>query len=112
MLHDLTFLSFTSCANDSSQWMPLPINSSDITVELQMAVDNHIESHIIFHHLENTVAVRCMARNDMGVVSREVKLVSNGKRPVLVSTETALNQSIHLKCSKSLSVTACHAFIG
>lgn len=54
-----------------------------------MDVDNHIESHIIFHHLESTIAVRCMARNDMGVVSREVKLVSNGKKPVLVSTETA-----------------------
>lgn len=49
-----------------------------------MDVDNHIESHIIFHHLESTIAVRCLARNDMGAVSREVKLVSNGKRPVFV----------------------------
>lgn len=78
------------CANDSSQWMPLPINSSDITVELQMAVDNHIESHIIFHHLENTVAVRCMARNDMGVVSREVKLVSNGPHSELTVAAAVL----------------------
>jgi len=88
-----------------------------------MDVDNHIESHIIFHHLESTIAVRCMARNDMGAVSREVKLVSNGKKPVLVSSEIVfliltatklifLNQSIHLKCYKSLSVTVCHAFIG
>uniref|UniRef100_A0A672LU34 receptor protein-tyrosine kinase n=1 Tax=Sinocyclocheilus grahami TaxID=75366 RepID=A0A672LU34_SINGR len=58
-------------------WMPLPINSTDITVELQMDVDNNIESHIIFHHLESTIAVRCLARNDMGAVSREIKLVSN-----------------------------------
>lgn len=54
-----------------------------------MDVDNHIESHLIFHHLESTIAVRCLARNDIGAVSREVKLVSNGKSPVLVSLETA-----------------------
>uniref|UniRef100_A0A8C1DX13 Platelet-derived growth factor receptor alpha n=1 Tax=Cyprinus carpio carpio TaxID=630221 RepID=A0A8C1DX13_CYPCA len=66
------------CANDSSQWMPLPINSTDITVELQMNEDNNVESQVIFHHLESTIAVRCLARNDMGAVSREVKLVSNG----------------------------------
>ncbi|KTG31325.1 hypothetical protein cypCar_00002448, partial [Cyprinus carpio] len=65
------------CANDSSQWMPLPINSTDITVKLQMDVDNNIENHIIFNHLESTIAVRCLARNDMGAVSREIKLVSN-----------------------------------
>lgn len=86
-----------------------------------MNVDNYIESHIIFHHLESTIAVRCLARNDIGAISREVKLVSNGKRPVLVSLETAfcnfkshkvdfINQSIHLKFSKSLSVTVCHVF--
>ncbi len=90
--------------------MPLPINSTDITVELQMDVDNNIESHIIFHHLESTIAVRCLARNDMGAVSREVKLVSNGKRPVFVSLEMSLlilgvdfiDQSIDLKCCESL----------
>ncbi|TRY94941.1 hypothetical protein DNTS_013092 [Danionella cerebrum] len=65
------------CANDSSQWMMLPINSSDITVKIQMDVDDHIESRIVFQHLESTVAVRCLARNDMGAVSREVKLVSS-----------------------------------
>lgn len=78
------------CANDSSQWMPLPINSTDITVELQMNVDNHIESHIIFHHLEGTVAVRCLARNDMGVVSREVKLMSSGPHSELTVAAAVL----------------------
>ncbi|KAL1254660.1 hypothetical protein QQF64_016889, partial [Cirrhinus molitorella] len=78
------------CANDSSQWMPLPINSTDITVELQMDVDNHIESHIIFHHLESTIAVRCLARNDMGAVSREVKLVSNGPHSELTVAAAVL----------------------
>uniref|UniRef100_A0A671M029 Platelet-derived growth factor receptor alpha n=1 Tax=Sinocyclocheilus anshuiensis TaxID=1608454 RepID=A0A671M029_9TELE len=78
------------CANDSSQWMPLPINSTDITVELQMDVDNNIKSHIIFHHLESTIAVRCLARNDMGAVSREIKLVSNGPRSELTVAAAVL----------------------
>uniref|UniRef100_A0A673M7M5 Platelet-derived growth factor receptor alpha n=1 Tax=Sinocyclocheilus rhinocerous TaxID=307959 RepID=A0A673M7M5_9TELE len=78
------------CANDSSQWMPLPINSTDITVELQMDVDNNIESKVIFHHLESTIAVRCLARNDMGAVSREVKLVSNGPHSELTVAAAVL----------------------
>uniref|UniRef100_A0A672QGJ6 Platelet-derived growth factor receptor alpha n=1 Tax=Sinocyclocheilus grahami TaxID=75366 RepID=A0A672QGJ6_SINGR len=78
------------CANDSSQWMPLPINSTDITVELQMDVDNNIESQVIFHHLESTIAVRCLARNDMGAVSREVKLVSNGPHSELTVAAAVL----------------------
>lgn len=41
--------------------------------------NNNIVSQVIFGHLESTIAVRCLARNDMGVVAREVKLVSNGK---------------------------------
>ncbi len=46
----------------------------------------------------------------MGAVSREVKLVSNGKRPVLVSLEMSffilgvgfIDQPIDLKCCESL----------
>lgn len=49
-----------------------------------MDEDNSIASQVIFGHLESTVAVRCLARNDMGVVSREVKLVSNGKMPAIL----------------------------
>uniref|UniRef100_A0A8C2D8W9 Platelet-derived growth factor receptor alpha n=1 Tax=Cyprinus carpio TaxID=7962 RepID=A0A8C2D8W9_CYPCA len=78
------------CANDSSQWMPLPINSTDITVKLQMDVDNNIENHIIFNHLESTIAVRCLARNDMGAVSREIKLVSNGPHSELTVAAAVL----------------------
>ncbi|KAA0708701.1 Platelet-derived growth factor receptor alpha [Triplophysa tibetana] len=64
------------CANDSSQWFPLQNNSTDIKVEFEMD-NNNIVSQVIFGHLETTIAVRCLARNDMGVVAREVKLVSN-----------------------------------
>lgn len=40
--------------------------------------DNNLETQVIFGHLENTLAVRCLARNQMAAVSREIKLVSNG----------------------------------
>lgn len=40
--------------------------------------DNNLETQVIFGHLENTLAVRCLARNEMAAVSREIKLVSNG----------------------------------
>lgn len=41
--------------------------------------ENNLESQVMFGHLENTLAVRCLARNEMAAVSREVKLVSNGE---------------------------------
>ncbi|XP_056131652.1 platelet-derived growth factor receptor alpha [Lampris incognitus] len=65
------------CANDSSQWVPLPANSTEISVDSHMDEDNHLESEVMFGHLENTLAVRCMAKNEMAAVTREVKLVSN-----------------------------------
>lgn len=41
--------------------------------------DNNLETQVIFGHLESTLAVRCLARNEMAAVSREIKLVSSGK---------------------------------
>lgn len=69
----------SSCANDSSAWSPLLTNSTEISVDSHMDEENNLESQVMFGHLENTLAVRCLARNEMAVVSREVKLVSNGK---------------------------------
>uniref|UniRef100_A0A8C5DXD3 receptor protein-tyrosine kinase n=1 Tax=Gouania willdenowi TaxID=441366 RepID=A0A8C5DXD3_GOUWI len=65
------------CANDSSSWVPLNINSTEITMDSHMDEENNLESQVLFGHLETTLAVRCMARNEMASVSREVKLVSN-----------------------------------
>uniref|UniRef100_A0A7N8XUS5 Platelet-derived growth factor receptor alpha n=1 Tax=Mastacembelus armatus TaxID=205130 RepID=A0A7N8XUS5_9TELE len=65
------------CANDSSSWVPLPANSTEITVESHFDEDKNLESQVMFGHLENTLAVRCLARNEMAAVSREVKLVSS-----------------------------------
>ncbi|KAM9796349.1 platelet-derived growth factor receptor alpha [Syngnathus typhle] len=66
------------CANDSSYWVPLPANSTDVEVDSHVDEDNNLESQVLFGHLENTLAVRCLARNEMAAVSREVKLVSSG----------------------------------
>lgn len=41
--------------------------------------DNNLETQVMFGHLESTLAVRCLARNEMAAVSREIKLVSSGK---------------------------------
>lgn len=68
-----------SCANDTSSWVPIPANSTDVTLDSHMNEDDNLESQVLFGHLENTLAVRCLARNGMAAVTREVKLVSNGK---------------------------------
>uniref|UniRef100_A0A673XG84 Platelet-derived growth factor receptor alpha n=1 Tax=Salmo trutta TaxID=8032 RepID=A0A673XG84_SALTR len=78
------------CANDSSQWVPLPTNDTDITVEAHIDQDNQLESQVIFVRLENTLAVRCLARNEMAAVSREVKLVSQGPHSELPVTAAVL----------------------
>ncbi|KAF7653152.1 hypothetical protein LDENG_00086480 [Lucifuga dentata] len=78
------------CANDSSQWVPLPANSTEITMDSHIDEDNHLESQVMFGHLENTLAVRCLARNEMAAVSREVKLVSNGPHPELTVAAAVL----------------------
>uniref|UniRef100_A0A668A048 Platelet-derived growth factor receptor alpha n=1 Tax=Myripristis murdjan TaxID=586833 RepID=A0A668A048_9TELE len=78
------------CANDSSQWVPLPANSTEVTVDTHIDQDNHLESQVMFGHLENTLAVRCLARNGMAAVSREVKLVSNGPHPELTVAAAVL----------------------
>lgn len=102
-------LFLSSCANDSSQWVPLPANSTEITVESHIDENNHLESQVMFGHLESTLAVRCLARNDMATVSREVKLVSSGKKT------NAHTLSIH-PCSPSSSFPfiqngRCYAFV-
>uniref|UniRef100_A0A3Q1IV62 Platelet-derived growth factor receptor alpha n=1 Tax=Anabas testudineus TaxID=64144 RepID=A0A3Q1IV62_ANATE len=78
------------CANDSSSWVPLATNSTDIIVDSHFDEDNNLESQVMFGHLENTLAVRCLARNDIGAVTREVKLVSNGPHPELTVAAAVL----------------------
>ncbi|KAG7513222.1 hypothetical protein JOB18_002009 [Solea senegalensis] len=78
------------CANDSSLWAPLATNSTKITVDSHLDEDNNLESQVMFGHLENTLAVRCLAKNEMAAVSREIKLVSNGPHPELTVAAAVL----------------------
>ncbi|KAJ8397518.1 hypothetical protein AAFF_G00437940 [Aldrovandia affinis] len=78
------------CANDSSRWAPLPVNSSEITVETHINEDNNVESLVIFAKLDNTLSVRCMAHNELSAVSREVKLVSNALQSELTVAAAVL----------------------
>lgn len=79
-----------NCANDTSSWVPLPANSSDVTMDAHIDEENNLESQVLFGHLESTLAVRCLAKNDMAAVSREVKLVSNGPHPELTVAAAVL----------------------
>lgn len=79
-----------NCANDTSSWLPLPPNSTDVTMDVHIDEENNLESQVLFGHLENTLAVRCLAKNDMAAVSREVKLVSNGPHPELTVAAAVL----------------------
>ncbi|XP_053177771.1 platelet-derived growth factor receptor alpha [Scomber japonicus] len=78
------------CANDSSYWMPLSANSTEVTIDSHINEENYLESQVMFGHLENTLAVRCLTRNEMATVSREVKLVSNGPHPELTVAAAVL----------------------
>ncbi|KAM3620154.1 uncharacterized protein V6R79_018966 [Siganus canaliculatus] len=78
------------CANDSSSWAPLHANSTEVTMDAHFDEDSNLESQVMFGHLENTLAVRCLAKNEMAVVSREVKLVSNGPHPELTVAAAVL----------------------
>ncbi|KAM8873655.1 platelet-derived growth factor receptor alpha isoform 2-T2 [Spinachia spinachia] len=78
------------CANDSFAWAPLPGNSTEVTADSHVNEDGNLESQVLFGHLESTLAVRCLARNDMAAVSREVKLVSSGPHPELTVAAAVL----------------------
>ncbi|KAG7316741.1 hypothetical protein KOW79_020282 [Hemibagrus wyckioides] len=78
------------CSNDSSEWSPLQANTTGITIDTHMDQDNQLESQVIFGHLENTLAVRCLARNEMVAVSREIKLVANGPHSELTVAAAVL----------------------
>ncbi|XP_024114871.1 platelet-derived growth factor receptor alpha [Oryzias melastigma] len=81
--------SIKQCGNDSSFWVPLPTNSTDVTFDSHFE-GNNLESQVVFGHLESTLAVRCLARNEMATVSREVKLVSSGPHPELTVAAAVL----------------------
>ena len=45
-------------------------------MEAHLDEKNMVESQVTFQKVEETLAVRCVARNDLGAVTRELKLVA------------------------------------
>ncbi|XP_035997377.1 platelet-derived growth factor receptor alpha [Fundulus heteroclitus] len=78
------------CTNDTSSWAPLPTNSTEITMESHFDDESNLESQVMFGHLESTLAVRCLVKNEIGADSREIKLVSNGPHPELTVAAAVL----------------------
>ncbi|XP_013920507.1 PREDICTED: platelet-derived growth factor receptor alpha-like [Thamnophis sirtalis] len=63
------------CNNDTS-WTLLTNNISDVTVETHLDERNMVASQVTFQKVEEIMAVRCMAKNDLRTVTRELKLVA------------------------------------
>ncbi|XP_073464538.1 platelet-derived growth factor receptor alpha isoform X1 [Aquarana catesbeiana] len=77
------------CNNDSS-WSVLVTNGTEISMETHQDNENTVESQVIFKKVEETVAVRCIAKNDLGVVARELKLVAPALRSELTVAAAVL----------------------
>ncbi|XP_030047251.1 platelet-derived growth factor receptor alpha [Microcaecilia unicolor] len=63
------------CNNESS-WAPLTTNTSDISMDTRLDEGNTVESQVTFQKVEETLAIRCIAKNDLGTAARELKLVA------------------------------------
>ncbi|KAG9473236.1 hypothetical protein GDO78_020408 [Eleutherodactylus coqui] len=77
------------CNNDSS-WSILVTNGSEISMETHQDHDNLIKSQVTFKKVEETVAIRCIAKNDLAAVTRELKLVAPSLRSELTVAAAVL----------------------
>ncbi|XP_068134670.1 platelet-derived growth factor receptor alpha isoform X2 [Hyperolius riggenbachi] len=77
------------CNNDSS-WSVLVTNGTEITMETHQDSKNTVGSHVTFKKVEETVAIRCLAKNDLGIVTRELKLVAPTLRSELTVAAAVL----------------------
>ncbi|XP_058048216.1 platelet-derived growth factor receptor alpha [Ahaetulla prasina] len=77
------------CNNDTS-WTLLTNNISDVTVETHLDERNMVASQVTFQKVEEIMAVRCMAKNDLRTVTRELKLVAPTLRSELTVAATVL----------------------
>ncbi|KAJ7410485.1 Platelet-derived growth factor receptor alpha [Willisornis vidua] len=77
------------CNNETS-WTLLTNNISDIHMEAHLDEKNMVESQVTFQKVDETLAVRCVARNDLGAVTRELKLVAPTLRSELTVAAAVL----------------------
>ncbi|XP_063776990.1 platelet-derived growth factor receptor alpha isoform X2 [Pseudophryne corroboree] len=77
------------CNNDTF-WSVLITNGSEIIEETHPDNENRVESQVTFKKVEETIAIRCIARNDLGVAERELKLVAPTLRSELTVAAAVL----------------------
>ncbi|XP_063314083.1 platelet-derived growth factor receptor alpha [Pelobates fuscus] len=77
------------CNNDTF-WSTLVLNGSEISMETHVMEENSIESKVTFKNIDETLSIRCIARNDLGVDARELKLVAPTLRSELTVAAAVL----------------------
>uniref|UniRef100_A0A8D1PQ36 Platelet-derived growth factor receptor alpha n=1 Tax=Sus scrofa TaxID=9823 RepID=A0A8D1PQ36_PIG len=77
------------CNNETS-WTILANNVSNIITEIHPRDRSTVEGQVTFAKVEETVAVRCLAKNLLGVESRELKLVAPTLRSELTVAAAVL----------------------
>lgn len=68
-------LSLSRCNNETS-WTVLANNISNIITEVHPRDRSTVEGRVTFAKVEETIAVRCLAKNLLGAENRELKLVA------------------------------------
>lgn len=77
------------CNNETS-WTVLANNVSNIITEVHPRDRSTVEGQVTFAKVEETIAVRCLAKNLLGVESRELKLVAPTLRSELTVAAAVL----------------------
>lgn len=77
------------CNNDTS-WTILASNISNIVTETHPRGRSVVEGRLTFSKVEETLAVRCLARNPLGTENRELKLVAPSLRSELTVAAAVL----------------------
>ncbi|XP_050005947.1 platelet-derived growth factor receptor alpha [Alexandromys fortis] len=77
------------CNNDTS-WTSLASNVSNIITEFHRRGRSTVEGRVSFAKVEETIAVRCLAKNDLGTGNRELKLVAPTLRSELTVAAAVL----------------------
>ncbi|MEJ1274681.1 hypothetical protein NN561_005569 [Cricetulus griseus] len=77
------------CNNDTS-WTTLASNVSNIITEFHRRGRSTVEGRVSFAKVEETIAVRCLAKNDLGTGNRELKLVAPTLRSELTVAAAVL----------------------
>ncbi|KAM9742422.1 platelet-derived growth factor receptor alpha isoform 1-T3 [Dama dama] len=77
------------CNNETS-WTVLANNISNIITEVHPRDRSTVEGQVTFAKVEETIAVRCLAKNPLGVESRELKLVAPTLRSELTVAAAVL----------------------